>query len=219
MARGNPIVHARRGSGRRTAHDPGGPSLAASPRRGGLQAQQRRHPRPSCTLALLDPANPRRTGRATTGDPTGRAAMGAVETPFPAGKPDVSRLHGVNSTEVRCLRDGDAGPGAGGGDVRRAEGRDGGAGRSRETASRAPRQPLRPSTVLYAAPDTSGRRRAQAAWCGSRASCATSPRDSGLSAAPVAATSESSARGVPAWNAGPHEQRHGHRLARVGVGP
>jgi hypothetical protein len=53
-----------------------------------------------------------------------------------------------------CLRDGQRWARHRGGDARRAEGRDSGASRSRETVSRAPRQPLRPSTVLYPAPDT-----------------------------------------------------------------
>jgi hypothetical protein len=44
------------------AHDPGGPTLAASPRRGALQAQQRRHPRRVTPLALLDLGNPAPNG-------------------------------------------------------------------------------------------------------------------------------------------------------------
>src|SRR3954451_4744622 len=67
---------------------------------GALQAQQRRHPRRVTPWPCLIWRTPRRTGLATTSGSMGRAAMGAVETPFPAGKPDVSRPHGVSSTEV-----------------------------------------------------------------------------------------------------------------------
>ena len=61
------------------AHDPGGPTLAASPRRGALQAQQRRHPRRVTPWPCLIYRTPRRTGRATTSGSMGRAAMDAVE--------------------------------------------------------------------------------------------------------------------------------------------
>jgi hypothetical protein len=57
------------------AHDPGGPTLAASPRRGALQAQQRRHPRRVTPRPCLIYRAPRRTGRATTSGSMGRAAM------------------------------------------------------------------------------------------------------------------------------------------------